>query len=81
MKLQVQYFSRYRETLGCASEVVEGDFACLEHLRRHLASRCGIWRVLDEPSLMCARNQDLCGLDEALDDGDEVAFFPTVTGG
>ncbi|MGV8267458.1 MoaD/ThiS family protein, partial [Pseudomonas aeruginosa] len=25
--------------------------------------------------------QELCGLDEPLQDGDEVAFFPTVTGG
>ena len=76
MKLQVRYFSRYRETLGCAGEVVEGDFACLDQLRRHLASRSGIWQVLHEPSLMCARNQDLGALDTALDDGDEVAFSP-----
>jgi molybdopterin synthase sulfur carrier subunit len=30
---------------------------------------------------MCARNQELCSLDEPLEEGDEVAFFPTVTGG
>ena len=30
---------------------------------------------------MCARNQELCSLDEPLAEGDEVAFFPTVTGG
>jgi molybdopterin synthase sulfur carrier subunit len=30
---------------------------------------------------MCARNQELCSLDEPLTAGDEVAFFPTVTGG
>ena len=28
-----------------------------------------------------ARNQELCSLDEPLVDGDEVAFFPPVTGG
>ncbi|MGC3250755.1 MoaD/ThiS family protein, partial [Pseudomonas aeruginosa] len=32
-------------------------------------------------NLMCARNQELSGLDEPLQDGDEVAFFRTVTGG
>jgi len=30
---------------------------------------------------MCGRNQELCGLDEQITDDDEVAFFPTVTGG
>jgi len=30
---------------------------------------------------MCARNQELCGLDQRLQDGDEIAFFPPVTGG
>jgi molybdopterin synthase sulfur carrier subunit len=30
---------------------------------------------------MCARNEDLCQLDEPVVEGDEVAFFPTVTGG
>ncbi|OPE38573.1 hypothetical protein APB53_28595 [Pseudomonas aeruginosa] len=34
-----------------------------------------------EQNLMSSRNQELCGLDEPLQDGDEVAFFPTVTGG
>jgi molybdopterin synthase sulfur carrier subunit len=37
--------------------------------------------VLAEQNLMCARNQELCSLDEPLEEGDEVAFFPTVTGG
>jgi len=37
--------------------------------------------VLAESNLMCARNEDLCKLDEPLADGDTVAFFPPVTGG
>ena len=45
------------------------------------SARGGVWEVLGEQNLMCARNQELCGLDEAIVDGDEVAFFPTVTGG
>jgi len=50
-------------------------------LREHLLARGGVWGVLAEQNLMCARNQELCGLDTELTDGDEVAFFPTVTGG
>ena len=37
--------------------------------------------VLGERNLMCARNEELCALGEPLLAGDEVAFFPTVTGG
>ncbi|KTC11456.1 molybdopterin converting factor subunit 1 [Pseudomonas viridiflava] len=81
MKLQVQYFARYREALGLDSERVEGDFATLDALRQYLLKRGEAWQVLGERNVMCARNQELCPLDEPLQDGDEVAFFPTVTGG
>ncbi len=81
MSLQVQYFARYREVLGLDGEQVTGDFATIDHLRQHLLQRDGAWQVLAEQSVMCARNQELCSLDEPLQAGDEVAFFPTVTGG
>lgn len=81
MSIQVQYFARYRETLGLDSEQVEGTFTTLDALRRHLLQRGEQWQVLAERNLMCARNQELCALDEPLEEGDEVAFFPTVTGG
>ncbi|MFP3519186.1 MoaD/ThiS family protein, partial [Pseudomonas sp. SIMBA_077] len=29
----------------------------------------------------CALNQELCKLDAAIEDFDEIAFFPQVTGG
>ena len=81
MTLNVQYFARYREALGVSQEQVEGDFASLEHLRLHLLQRGGNWQVLAETNLMCARNEELCKLDEPLEAGDSVAFFPPVTGG
>ena len=81
MKLNVVFFARYREALGQDAEAVSGEFASIEQLRGHLAQRGGAWQVLAEPNLMCARNEELCKLDEALADGDEVAFFPPVTGG
>lgn len=81
MKLAVQYFARYRETLGLDGESLEGTFATLDDVRQALLQRGGAWDVLAEQNLMCARNQELCSLDEPLADGDEVAFFPTVTGG
>ncbi|WP_181295651.1 MoaD/ThiS family protein [Pseudomonas sp. Q2-TVG4-2] len=81
--IQVQYFARYREALGLDTEQVEWDASLrqVDDLRLQLLARGNEWSVLGEQHLMCARNQELCGLDEPLADGDEVAFFPTVTGG
>ncbi|POA32284.1 MULTISPECIES: MoaD/ThiS family protein [unclassified Pseudomonas] len=80
MKLTVKFFARYREALGVDSLSVEGEFSSVDDVRLLLAQREGA-EVLSEQNLMCARNEDLCQLDEPLVDGDEVAFFPTVTGG
>lgn len=81
--IRVQYFARYREALGRDGEQLDwqADFSSLGVLRDYLLQRGDAWQVLAEQNLMCARNQELCSLDEALADGDEVAFFPTVTGG
>ena len=81
MKLKVDFFARYREVLGLDGEAVEGEFVSIEQLRAHLMQRGGAWQVLAESNLMCARNEELCKLVEPLADGDEVAFFPPVTGG
>ena len=80
MNLTVKFFARYREALGVDSVAVEGDFATVDDVRALLAQRDGA-EVLSEQNLMCARNQELCNLDEPLQAGDEVAFFPPVTGG
>ena len=80
MNLTVTLFARYRAALGVDSVKVEGDFATVADGRALLAQRDGA-EVLSEQNLMCARNEDLCQLDEPVSDGDEVAFFPTVTGG
>ena len=80
MKYTVLYFARYREVLGTGEEVVTGEFASVDALREFLILR-GDRQVLGEKELMCARNQEMCALTEPLFDGDEVAFFPTVTGG
>ena len=80
MSINVLFFARYSEAIGLDSLEVEGDFATVDAVRLALAADAG-FEVLNEASLMCARNQELCALDEPLQAGDEVAFFPPVTGG
>ncbi|MDR9751445.1 MoaD/ThiS family protein [Pseudomonas sp. SZMC_28357] len=80
MNINVKFFARYREAIGQDSTRIEGEFATVDDVRRDLIQREG-YDVLREQNLMCARNEDLCQLDEPLADDDEVAFFPTVTGG
>jgi len=81
--ITVQFFARYRETLGTDGECLRWDasLANVDDVRQQLLARGGVWEVLAEQNLMCARNQELCGLDEPITDDDEVAFFTTVTGG
>ena len=52
-------------------------------LRAHLAARGGAWtRALAEKRLLrVAVNQDMVQPAAAIQAGDEVAFFPPVTGG
>ncbi|CAM3855656.1 Molybdopterin synthase sulfur carrier subunit [Pseudomonas reidholzensis] len=81
MNVDVVYFARYREVLARDGERLQGEFAVLDDVRKALLAKGGAYQVLAEQNLMCARNQDLCRLAEPLAEGDEVAFFPPVTGG
>lgn len=80
MTVKVLYFARFREAMGKEAEQVEGEFADIRALRDFLIAQGG-HDTLAQANLMCARNEELCQLSEPLAPGDEVAFFPTVTGG
>ncbi|MCP2054908.1 UNVERIFIED_ORG: molybdopterin synthase sulfur carrier subunit [Pseudomonas fluorescens] len=80
MSINVLFFARYAEATGFDSLEMEGEFATVEEVRLALAADPA-FAVLNESSLMCARNEELCDLDEPVQAGDEVAFFPPVTGG
>ena len=80
MSINVLFFARYAEAVGFDSLEMEGEFATVDAVRLALASDPE-FTVLNEVSLMCARNEELCSLDEPVQAGDEIAFFPPVTGG
>ena len=79
------YFARLRETLGVATEqlALPAGVATLEGVRATLAARGGAWAVELAPgrAFRAAVNQDVARSDTPIKAGDEVAFFPPVTGG
>lgn len=81
--ITLQFFARYREALGTGQEQLAWNDSrdTLRAVRDELVARGDAWSVLNESRLMCARNQEMCNLDEPVRDGDEIAFFPPVTGG
>ena len=84
MSINVLYFAGLREVLGRAGEEVMAPSEAMTAggLRDHIAGRGEPWAQLARAkNLRCAVNQSMVGFDAAVHDGDEVAFFPPVTGG
>ncbi len=85
MKLKVLYFASIREKVGTGTEELDlpAGVATVDGLRRHLRARGGAWaEALAEGKLLrTAVNQDMVPGTAPVKAGDEVAFFPPVTGG
>jgi molybdopterin synthase sulfur carrier subunit len=81
----VIYFARLREALGRSSEQIAlpADVRDLAALRQMLRDRGGAWadELADNKPVRAAVNQDVAQGDTRITDGDEIAFFPPVTGG
>lgn len=82
MSVKVLYFAGLKEALGLPGETVElpAGVATVGALRDWLVGQ-GRDKLATAKNLRCAVNQDMAKLDAAIKDGDEVAFFPPVTGG
>ncbi|OIV46910.1 molybdopterin synthase sulfur carrier subunit, partial [Sodalis sp. TME1] len=75
-------FAQIRELTGVERLTLEAGFPTVEALRQALARRGDRWALALEPGkLLAAVNQALEPADHPLGAGDEVAFFPPVTGG
>lgn len=80
--IKVLFFAQTRELVGTESLNVSGHFQTAEDLRKHLAQQGKKWQLaLEQGKLLVAINQTLMPLDSPIQNGDEVAFFPPVTGG
>ena len=79
------YFARLREALGKSSEqfTLPADVRDMDGVRGLLIARGGAWatELAGSKPVRAAVNQDMAQGDTRVIDGDEVAFFPPVTGG
>ena len=80
--IKVLFFAQVRELIGLDSLEVAAEFATAEQLREHLSGQSKKWRIaLEKGKLLVAINQTVSSLEDEIKAGDEVAFFPPVTGG
>lgn len=84
MTIRVLFFAGLREALGRDGVQCElpATVGTVGGLRAHLAQQAEPWPVLATvKNLRAAVNQTMVAMSAPVRDGDEVAFFPPVTGG
>lgn len=79
MKIKVRYFALFREQTGCASETVDWSGGTATELFQSMAGKHTALKT--EAAALVAINDEMSGWETALNEGDEVLFFPPVAGG
>ena len=81
--IRVLFLAQLREQLGIAElQIVAGNVASVATLKQYLVITNPEWeRFLSNSKLLVAVNHEYARGDAAIKSGDEVAFFPPVTGG
>ena len=89
MSITIKLFSALREALGESefqldlSAVSEASAQIdVAAIKRQLSQRGAEWKeALNQPNLVHARNHKVVFTDAVVSEGDELAFFPPMTGG
>lgn len=82
--IQLRYFARLRELLGISEEQLElpENIRTVGELRSRLMARGIPWQqALSDARLTTAVNHEIVKADKLINNGDEIAWFPPVTGG
>ncbi|MEY8215048.1 MAG: molybdopterin converting factor subunit 1 [Colwellia sp.] len=81
--IKVVFFATLREQLDCSELSISNEnLATVGDLKTELANKNEQWQqVFTNSSLLAAVNHDMVNNEALIKSGDEVAFFPPVTGG
>ncbi|MBV8247350.1 MAG: molybdopterin converting factor subunit 1 [Comamonas sp.] len=82
-QITVRYFASIREAMGSGHESLQTAAATVGRLREELMGRsaAAAQALAAGKAVRMALNQTMCEGDTEIRSGDEVAFFPPVTGG
>lgn len=82
--LDIYYFASFRELLGHSQEQLPlASYKTVDCVLSALAQRGDAWQtaLTGNPNLQIAVNQTIADRSTQIQPGDEIAFFPPVTGG
>ncbi|VAW47029.1 Molybdopterin synthase sulfur carrier subunit [hydrothermal vent metagenome] len=81
--IHILYFAHFRELLGQSEEKMAANHATVSDLLAELATRGNDWKctLVDNGQLQIAVNHNVASRETPIKAGDEIAFFPPVTGG
>lgn len=81
--IKIVFFAALREQLDCAELSLNADdVKTVDEVKQHLSDKNSLWQqIFSNASLLSAVNHDMVDGSHLVKSGDEVAFFPPVTGG
>jgi molybdopterin synthase sulfur carrier subunit len=80
--INIRFFAILRERLGVDSLAYEySDEKTVDDIKQNIIARGEPWTLLAEQDVLIALNHTLTSASARVNDGDEIAFFPPVTGG